>query len=82
MQRYGHNELLEARPPGFFSVLWDQLNSFVVLLLIAASGALPCSGNGSKRWPYCRSSYSTRSWESFRNAAEQALAASEETGGA
>ena len=37
LQRYGHNELLEAGSPGFLRVLWEQLNSFVVLLLIAAS---------------------------------------------
>ncbi len=43
LQRYGHNELPVAKPIGFWSMLWDQLNSFVVMLLIAAaavSGAL------------------------------------------
>ena len=37
LQKYGYNELVHAPPPGFLSMLWDQLNSFVVLLLIAAS---------------------------------------------
>ena len=37
LRKYGYNELLHAPPPGFLSMLWDQLNSFVVLLLIAAS---------------------------------------------
>ncbi len=37
LQEYGPNQLQEAARPGFLSVLWDQLNSFVVILLIVAS---------------------------------------------
>ena len=37
LQRYGHNELPEAKPPSFWRMLWEQLNSFVIMLLIAAS---------------------------------------------
>ena len=36
-QRFGHNELQEAKPAGFLTVLWEQLNNFVVMLLIGAS---------------------------------------------
>ena len=34
---YGLNQLLEASRPGFLPMLWDQLNNFVVILLIVAS---------------------------------------------
>ena len=34
---YGLNQLQEAPRPGFLSVVWDQINSFVVWLLIIAS---------------------------------------------
>src|SRR5574341_741713 len=37
LQRYGHNQLQEAARPGFLAMLWDQLNNFVVILLIVAS---------------------------------------------
>ena len=37
LQRYGHNQLEQAARPGFLAVLWEQLNSFVVMLLIVAS---------------------------------------------
>jgi Ca2+-transporting ATPase len=36
-RRYGHNELEEGRPAGFWAMLWAQLNNFVVILLIVAS---------------------------------------------
>ncbi len=34
---YGPNELAEAPPTTFWQTLWDQFNSFVVVLLIAAA---------------------------------------------
>jgi Ca2+-transporting ATPase len=37
LKHYGLNELLEAPRPGFLAMLWDQLNNFVVILLIVAS---------------------------------------------
>lgn len=37
LERFGPNQLDEARPTSFLAVLWEQLNNFVVLLLIAAS---------------------------------------------
>jgi Ca2+-transporting ATPase len=37
MSRFGPNQLTEARPTSFLAVLWEQLNNFVVMLLIAAS---------------------------------------------
>ena len=37
LHRYGHNQLHEAPRPGWLAMLWDQLNSFVVILLIVAS---------------------------------------------
>jgi Ca2+-transporting ATPase len=37
LHRYGHNELEQAPPSSFLAVLWEQLNSFVVILLIVAS---------------------------------------------
>ena len=37
LNQYGLNQLTEAARPGFLSKLWDQLNNFVVILLIVAS---------------------------------------------
>jgi Ca2+-transporting ATPase len=37
LQRYGPNQLVEAPKPTFLHLLWEQLNSFVVILLIVAS---------------------------------------------
>ncbi len=37
LERYGGNQLQEAPRPGFLHTLWEQLNSFVVILLIVAS---------------------------------------------
>ncbi len=37
LHRYGHNQLHEAPRPGWLATLWEQLNSFVVILLIVAS---------------------------------------------
>jgi Ca2+-transporting ATPase len=37
LKQYGLNQLTEAPRPGFLSKLWDQLNSFVVILLVVAS---------------------------------------------
>ncbi len=37
LQQYGPNQLKEAPRPTFLQMLWDQLNNFVVILLIAAS---------------------------------------------
>ncbi len=37
LQRHGYNQLEEAKRPGFLSMLWEQLNNFVVILLIAAA---------------------------------------------
>lgn len=37
LARFGPNQLQEAKPTSFLATLWEQLNNFVVLLLIAAS---------------------------------------------
>jgi P-type Ca2+ transporter type 2C len=37
LERHGYNELQEAARSGFWSMLWEQLNNFVVILLIVAS---------------------------------------------
>ena len=37
LHRYGPNQLQEAPRPGFGIILWEQLNNFVVILLIASS---------------------------------------------
>ena len=37
LEQYGPNQLNEAARPGFFTLLWGQLNNFVVILLIVAS---------------------------------------------
>ncbi|GAB4454549.1 MAG: HAD-IC family P-type ATPase [Anaerolineales bacterium] len=37
LQQYGPNQLEEAPRPTFLQMLWDQLNNFVVILLIVAS---------------------------------------------
>jgi Ca2+-transporting ATPase len=37
LAQYGQNQLAEAPRPGFLKTLWDQINSFVIWLLIIAS---------------------------------------------
>jgi P-type Ca2+ transporter type 2C len=37
LEQYGPNQLREAPRPGFLEMLWEQLNNFVVILLIVAS---------------------------------------------
>ncbi len=37
LEQYGPNQLTEKPRPGFLSMLWDQINSFVIWLLIAAA---------------------------------------------
>jgi len=37
LQQYGPNQLQEAPRPTFWHMLWEQLNNFVVILLIVAS---------------------------------------------
>ncbi len=37
LAQYGENQLQEAARPTFLKMLWEQLNSFVVILLIVAS---------------------------------------------
>jgi len=37
LEQFGSNQLHEAPRPGFWHTLWEQLNSFVVILLIVAS---------------------------------------------
>ncbi len=37
LNQYGQNQLQEAPRPTFWHMLWDQLNNFVVILLIVAS---------------------------------------------
>ena len=37
LAQYGPNQLAEAPRPGFLKTLWDQINSFVIWLLIIAS---------------------------------------------
>jgi len=37
LQRYGSNQLQEAPRPSFWITLWNQLNNFVVILLIVSS---------------------------------------------
>ncbi|MEW6403742.1 MAG: cation-translocating P-type ATPase, partial [Chloroflexota bacterium] len=37
LEHYGPNQLHEAPRPGFLQMLWEQLNNFVVILLIVAS---------------------------------------------
>jgi P-type Ca2+ transporter type 2C len=37
LEYYGPNQLKEAPRPGFVQMLWEQLNNFVVILLIVAS---------------------------------------------
>ena len=37
LEQYGPNQLKEAPRPTFLQMLWEQLNNFVVILLIVAS---------------------------------------------
>ena len=37
LAKYGPNQLTEAKRPGFLHMLWEQINSFVVWLLIVAA---------------------------------------------
>jgi len=45
---YGPNQLREAPRPGFLKMLWDQLNNFVVILLLVA--ALISAGIGIQEY--------------------------------
>ncbi|MCX7706468.1 MAG: cation-transporting P-type ATPase, partial [Anaerolineae bacterium] len=36
LQKYGLNELKEKPRPGFLSRLWEQINNFLIWILIAA----------------------------------------------
>ncbi len=36
LEKYGPNELKEKPRPGFLSLLWDQFNNFLIIILIAA----------------------------------------------
>ncbi|MCU0486595.1 MAG: cation-transporting P-type ATPase, partial [Anaerolineales bacterium] len=38
LEKYGPNELKEKPRPGFLSKLWDQINNFLIWILIAAMG--------------------------------------------
>ncbi|MCP4143445.1 MAG: cation-translocating P-type ATPase [Chloroflexi bacterium] len=38
LEHYGKNQLVEAPRPGFWVMLWAQLNNFVVMLLLVAAG--------------------------------------------
>ena len=38
LEKYGANELKEKPRPGFLSRLWDQINNFLIWILIAAMG--------------------------------------------
>ncbi len=46
LEKFGHNELRERPPIPFWKRLFDQLNSFVVILLIAASLISALLGEG------------------------------------
>jgi len=35
--KFGHNELTERPRPGFFALLWDQFNNYLVIILIIAA---------------------------------------------
>ncbi|MEW6689980.1 MAG: HAD-IC family P-type ATPase [Pseudomonadota bacterium] len=37
LARYGANELAERPRPGFFALLWDQFNNYLVIILIVAA---------------------------------------------
>src|SRR3989338_5176573 len=37
LQRFGPNELTERPRPGFFALLWDQFNNYLVIILIIAA---------------------------------------------
>ena len=37
LQRFGANELTEKPKPGFLSLLWDQFNNYLVIILIVAA---------------------------------------------
>lgn len=37
IQQYGSNELIERPRPGFLKMLWDQINNFLIIILIVAA---------------------------------------------
>ena len=37
LEKHGFNELTEKPRPGFFAMLWDQFNNYLVIILIAAA---------------------------------------------
>src|SRR5574338_1498400 len=45
LEQYGPNQLKEAPRPTFLQMLWDQLNNFVVILLIVASAVSALLGD-------------------------------------
>ena len=45
LEQYGPNQLKEAPRPTFFQTLWEQLNNFVVILLIVASAVSALLGD-------------------------------------
>ena len=37
LEKFGANELTERPRPGFFALLWDQFNNYLVIILIVAA---------------------------------------------
>ena len=37
LHEYGPNQLAESKPPTFWQLLWEQLNSFVIIMLMVAA---------------------------------------------
>src|SRR4026207_2382887 len=50
LEQYGPNQLKEASRPGFLQMLWEQLNNFVVILLIVASVVSAMLGDYVEGW--------------------------------
>ena len=37
LEQHGPNELTEKPRPGFLSMLWDQLNNYLIVILVVAA---------------------------------------------
>ena len=53
LEKFGHNELAERPGKSFLQKLWEQINSFVIWLLIGAAVISAVLGDGLKLAQFC-----------------------------
>ncbi len=72
-EKYGLNELTEAPPTTFWEMLWAQINSFVIYMLLAASIISALLGDYVELSLFWRLWFSMPSWVSSRRARPKLL---------